>query len=252
MNYIKKFWNKENCIDVSKKCNSKKEFKDKYPGAYTACRRNGWLDDIWKNMKPLGNKMKRCIYSYEFTDNHVYVGLTYDLKKRNKNHFLEKYKSVVLKHKINTGLEPKLNKLTDYIDSEEASIEEGKYIDKYIKDGWNILNVDKPGSLGGNTTIWTKEKCIEVASKCETRNDFLKKYRGAHHAAKINGWLIDIQKNMKEVIKPRNFWTKEKCKEMVSDCLNKSELRNKYLTCYQIISRNNWMSDLESFFKENL
>jgi len=57
---------------------------------------------------------------------------------------------------------------------------------------------------------------------------------------------------MKEVIKPRNFWTKEKCKEIVSDCLNKSELRNKYLTCYQIISRNNWMSDLESFFKENL
>ncbi len=37
-------------------------------------------------MEIIGNKFKRCIYAYEFSDNYVYVGLTLNLDKRNNRH----------------------------------------------------------------------------------------------------------------------------------------------------------------------
>lgn len=36
--------------------------------------------------------------------------------------------------------------------------------------------------------VWTFEKVVEVASECISKNDFRKKYPGAYHAAKRNGW----------------------------------------------------------------
>lgn len=249
MRYIKNYWDKDRCLEFGLKCNTKKEFKDKYPGAYTASRRNNWLEEIWINMTPIGNSYKRCIYAYEFEDKHVYVGLTYNLIERNKRHHMEKYGSIVLKYEKETNLKPILKKISDYIDKNKASLLEGKIINLYRERGWIILNKLKSGSLGGQITIWTKEKCIEAALSCKTKNEFLKKFRGAHQSAKINGWLDEIQKHMVEIIKPRNYWTKEKCIEIASKCQSKNELKKLSISAYTISYRNGWLDEVCSHMK---
>lgn len=152
------YWSKEMCIKVSKKCENRKEFREKYKSAYTACYKNGWLDDIigvskkqlrnfWTkeqchkealkydykkdfrkyssvafsrarenkwlddicgHMKIIGNLYKRCIYSIEFSDKSVYVGLTYNYENRIVEHITDKG-SAVYQH-LHSGLTYKSKK----------------------------------------------------------------------------------------------------------------------------------------------
>lgn len=43
-------WNKERCISAAKKCKIISEFYRKQKGAYTAARKNGWLQECYKYM----------------------------------------------------------------------------------------------------------------------------------------------------------------------------------------------------------
>jgi predicted GIY-YIG superfamily endonuclease len=52
----KGYWEKGKCASVAKKCKSRSEFENKYAGAYMACLRNGWLDEICSHMKGKGKK----------------------------------------------------------------------------------------------------------------------------------------------------------------------------------------------------
>jgi len=65
--------------------------------------------------------------------------------------------------------------LTDFLDINIASEMEGIILNKYIAEGWNILNRCKTGGLGENNGVnlkWTKEKCLESAKKYQTKNDW--------------------------------------------------------------------------------
>ena len=42
----KNTWTKENCIAYAKQCSTKKEFRENN-GAYFACMRNKWLDEVY-------------------------------------------------------------------------------------------------------------------------------------------------------------------------------------------------------------
>lgn len=119
---------------------------------------------------------KRCIYSYEFDDNCVYVGLTSNYKNRQYKHKKESCSSVFQHNKICSGYTFKL--LTEYIDVEDAKIKEGEYVEKYRNDNWTILNKTGTGSIGGNIVIWTYEKCKETALKYNTRCNLKKRVYG--------------------------------------------------------------------------
>jgi len=76
------YWTKEKCREDALKYKSRNEFSLYSSIAYRTALNNNWLDDISVHMEIFGNRMFRCIYSYEFPDNHVYVGLTHDIKER--------------------------------------------------------------------------------------------------------------------------------------------------------------------------
>nr|DAI89599.1 MAG TPA: GIY-YIG nuclease superfamily protein [Caudoviricetes sp.] len=46
------YWNLERCTEESLKYNTRVSFGDNCPGAYGSAKRNGWLDDLCKNMEP--------------------------------------------------------------------------------------------------------------------------------------------------------------------------------------------------------
>lgn len=113
------------------------------------------------------------MYIYEFEDKCVYVGLTYNLEIRNKQHYK---RGPVFNHINMYSILPKLKKLTKYINIDDAKNKEDKFITKYKEDGWNILNNAKAGALGSNNVLWTYDKCKDVSLKCETLTEFYTKY----------------------------------------------------------------------------
>lgn len=145
-----RFWTFKLCKKIASKYKYKKEFEIKNSGAYQAAKKYGWLDEITKHMIKLGSKTKRMIYSFEFPDNTVYVGLTYNALRRKNEHLNpRKYtKSSVYKHMKKTKLTPKFLHLTDYLSINDAIFYEEKFLKEYKNSGWIILNKIKTGGLG--------------------------------------------------------------------------------------------------------
>lgn len=240
------YWTKERCLKEGLKYKYKKDFVSKGKGAYMAARRNGWLDEIWLHMTVCGNLYKRCVYVYEFSDKSAYIGITYNVDKRRAGH---RSTGPVHRHHHKTGLQPTFIQLTEYIDRKKAAEIEGEMVLKYRNNGYNILNSKKTGEFGGSQIIWTKEECLKVALKCKTKNEFVKNFRGAHNASNINGWLSEMQSHMREVMKPKGFWTKGKCKKEALKYKTREEFRQHNCSAYSIAYQNGWLPGICSHMK---
>jgi hypothetical protein len=239
------YWTKEKCQEESLKYKSRSEFQKGTPRAYIVSRLNGWLDEFCSHMKVVGNRMKRCIYSYEFEDKHVYVGLTYNIEIRHDRHLK---KGTVYNYIIKSNITPKLIKLTKYIDVNVAKIKEGEYVEKYKNNGWNILNKTKTGGIG-NVPKWTKEKCHKEALKYNNKRDF-RMSSNTYNVAHKNGWVDEICSHMEELIKPKNYWTKEKCKEEALKYKTKQDFRRGCSSAYNNSYANDWLDNFCSHMKE--
>ncbi len=235
------FIHKENCIEEALKYKTITEFIKKSPGAYKSASKNGWIDEITGHMTHMGDKYKRCIYSYEFDDNSVYIGLTYNLEKRDTLH-KSNLKSTVNIHINKTGIVPKLVKLTDYIDVEEAIKMEFYFLNRYKNNGYIILNKVKTGGLGRENK-WTKENCLELALKCETLKDFYEKYEGAYTKSIKEGWL-NLFTHLKISKLPNGYWTKEKCLEESLKYKSKKDFRINSKSAYSSATKNKWLDEI--------
>ncbi len=189
----------------------------------------------------VGSKYNRLIYSFEFPDKSVYVGLTYNPKQRMNRHLVD-CKSQVYKHMIKTGFEPIFKILSPFVYKDFAIVKEGKCLNKYKNDGWKILNVSKTGGLGGDTLIWTKEKCIEEAKKYKHKSDFARNSKGAYDSAYNNNWLKDCYVHMIEKYKHKKYWCLETCKKEALKFNNKNEWKKKSNYSYNIARINSWLN----------
>ena len=203
----KGFWTKDKCLEEALKYNTRSEFNKNSVSAYCKAYDCNWLDDICSHMLLTGNKYKRCIYAYEFKDNFVYIGLTFDINKRNCEHMRI---GPVFNHINITSLYPNLVILNDYVNIELSVKKEHDYILLYKKNGWNLLNKAKSGALGGGKEKWTKKKCLEEALKYNNVKDY-RKNSLSYRASVRNKWLDEICLHMNRSKKSKNYWTKERC-----------------------------------------
>lgn len=91
---------------------------------------------------------------------------------------------------------------------------------------------------------WTKEKCKEVALKYESRKDFKLGSQGAYAFCKRNNCLDELTSHMISLVKPKGYWTKERCREVAKLCKRRSEFSKKFSTAYKISTNNNWLDDI--------
>jgi len=207
---LRGYWTKNRCHEEAKKYIEKKDFREKSPSAYSTSIKNKWTCDICSHMNKSNNNSKRCIYVYEFSDNHAYIGLTNNLKRRKRDH--TKFGSV-FNHIQKSKLIPTLIQLTLFLEVEVAKIQEENYVINYKNDDWIILNKTKTGSIGSNIVKWSKEKCHEKSLKHNYRTDFQKNNSSAYQSAQKNKWLDDICSHMKKKkYKHKKYWTNEKIK----------------------------------------
>lgn len=184
------YWTYDRCEEVTLKYNSIGKFRKENGGAYYAINFNNW-NHLFDHMKILPNFYKRLIYVYEFDDNSCYVGLTCDILRRHRQH-MEDFNSSVNKYIIETGFLPKLILESDYIEIKDCVKLEDTILTQYRDRGFNILNKNKTGSIGGVNLYWTKERCIEEIKKYKTYYEFRKNAGGAHNSSFKNGWLYEI------------------------------------------------------------
>lgn len=85
---------------------------------------------------------------------------------------------------------------------------------------------------------WTKERLIKTAKKFNTRNDFRKKYRGGHEAARKNGWLDEIFAH----IPPK--WSKHKVANIALKYKYRSEFREHDINAYSAASKHGWLNEV--------
>jgi len=235
------YWTKERCQIESLKYKYRTVFHNKSKSAYEKARCNNWLDEICSHMEKPSNENHRCIYVYDFIDS-VYIGLTDDLKRRNKEH---KRQGTVYNYFIKVKYIPKLSQLTDYLEIDEAKKLENFYVEKYKKDGYNILNKIKTGGLGSNILYWTKERCQTEALKYKNRQEYKKTASGSYERARKNYWLDEIcsHMNTKQTKKP-NYWTKEKCQIEALKYKTKSDFKKFSRGAHSSSLKNNWLHDI--------
>jgi len=189
------YWNNfDNCKNEALKYKTKTEFIRNSQQTYNFSLKNGWIDEITKHMTPIGDRYNKCIYSYEFSDKHVYVGLTYNIDVREKSRNRSKTDAVVL-YKNKSGLLPIRKQLTDYIQVDIAIKLENEYLQKYIIDGWISLNRRKTGGIGSSSPVWNFNRVKKITSKYVNLKSFINNDFELYEIAKRSGWIYSLFPN---------------------------------------------------------
>jgi predicted GIY-YIG superfamily endonuclease len=239
--------NKEYCLSKSLLFKNRSEFIKSNGYLYRVSIKNNWIDYIFSHMDTIGNLQKRAIYAFEFSDNSVYIGLTYNLNKRRSQHLSSK-RSSVFKYYIETGIIPEFKPLTEYLEVSKSISLEGAFIDDYKSKGWKILNKKIHGDIGRNLTKWDYESCKLEALKYKDRTSFMRMSSGAYKSASINNWLLDITSHMDTKIKV-NYWTKEKCLEESIKYTNRNQFKNNSCDDYSFAYRNGLLDEICSHMR---
>jgi len=222
------------------------EFRTMNNNFYCYAFRRKILDDVCSHMKQDGNRFKRMVYAYEFSDNCVYVGLTYNKEKRNKQHIRDG-RGPVYKHIQNTGIEPKFIMISDYIEYDLAQKMEKEYIERYKNNGWTLLNSKAAGALGGNFLKWSEEKLKEESLKYETRREMEIKNLNAYSAIK--------RKKMNHLFSHMKWeggikHTLEECLEEAKKYKTRKEFREARLDLYRYTIDNKWGNIIYAHMKK--
>lgn len=185
------YWDYNRCKHITLKYNRKSDLKKDYGVVYKTIYKNSWLE-LYDHMETVGNKNKRMVYMYIFTDNSLYIGLTCDKKRRHKQHINTDECSPVYKHIQKTNSEPLLIEKSDYLDINDAILLEKELIEKYKKSCYTLLNSRKGGELGSSKLYWTYDRCKKEASKYKFRTEFMKASSSAYTRCLKNKWLDDF------------------------------------------------------------
>jgi hypothetical protein len=221
---------------IAKQYETKKDFANGNNGAYQVALRRGveFFDDITSDMISLGSKHKRMVYGYFFPiNNAVYIGLTYNINERNKQHLIidvdEKKQTTVAKFINETQENPELYKFTDYIDVQEAQKKEGEYVNKFKNSGYLILNKVKTGGLGHGLK-YSDEELKDLLSNIFDYKDLYTKHYPLYKSAKRRGriFLNDATSHMIKIQKNRINWSKDLVKQYAQDYKSKDEFRTAF------------------------
>lgn len=91
LNIIRNY-TKERIHECALQCKTRSEFAEKFPKEYAAALRHDWLEDVTKHMpiwvhKDINKRIKYVVYAYEeLTTHSVYVGLTNNCSRRDREH----------------------------------------------------------------------------------------------------------------------------------------------------------------------
>ena len=225
-------WNINKIRLIAKKYKTKKDFRENAYNAYIAARKLNCLQDVSSHMKPSGNRFDRMLYAFEFPDNSVYIGLTYNYESRYANH-MKKSKNIIKKTHALGHTFIMFNELYSW---DIVGKKESLLIEKYRNKGWKILNKAKGGSLGGTTTKWTTKNLLTIIAKYQTKNEFYKKNRSAYNSAYRSKNSL-VKKEFNKLSNKYKTWSKKLLLEEIKKYNYISDFRKKSPNAYRAIKK---------------
>ena len=114
-----------------------------------------------------------------------------------------------------------------------------------IKNNWieqciaHMVNLYKPKGY------WTFERCLEIALKYQTRNEWKTNNQASYEAARVNKeWHDECTKHMTSKNKPNGYWTYERCIEESKKYNTINELnQNVGFTLLAVARKNGWYEE---------
>ena len=231
-------WTKAAVLKDALQYDSRSKWKFMSPAAYRASRERGYFNEAVKHMTLLGNKYKRCLYSLKIKgEKKIYIGLSQNFRTRINTHLKSKRFNNYKKSELI------IEQLTEYIDREKAADLEIELIKKKKNEGFELLNRDKGGGLGGITLQWTKEKVLETAKKEKYKVRWKEKEPSAYSAARLGGYLQEAVVHMK-ILNLKGKWSKKK-----DVLLDAKKYKHRYLWqessvgAYEAAKNNGWFDE---------
>lgn len=177
---------KKEIIKIARKFKSVSDWKKNNSTSYKIALKFGFINEAKKHMPPIGNRMKRCIYSIKIKNKkQIYIGLTYNFERRINSHLKSKRFSKYKKHNLI------IKRLSNYIDTKKAALLEIKTIKKFKEKKYHLLNTAGGGGVGSGYLFWTKDKLINTAKKFNNVTEWSSKEMGAYLAAKQDQKLFN-------------------------------------------------------------
>lgn len=246
----------DRCYNIAKQYLYKKDFRENEPECYRASydynflKNFTWLQD---ERIDLYNGKVDTIYVYKFLDNNsAYIGRTLSkrIKEREWEHIYIENDTVARFAKKHDIPVPKMKILETDLTLDESVIKEGEWIEVYHKNGWNIINKNKAGSLGriGKCKAkYTYEYCLSLARQCKTLYDFHNlENKVPYITACEKGWISEYTWLMRQK-KEKGYWTEETCKEAALQCNTRTEFVKKYISAYNTARKNGWLNSYNWF-----
>jgi hypothetical protein len=107
-------WTDDTLRQEALKYKTRGEFMKKASSAYNISRYRSILNDVCDHMCPSGNAYKRCIYTCEFEDGAIYVGLTFSVRQRSVTRSVDT-RDAVYQYKEKTGLNYITKQISDFL-----------------------------------------------------------------------------------------------------------------------------------------
>jgi hypothetical protein len=250
------YWTIEKLQEDVNKYKTRNEFYKKSSSAYTISIQKGLIDELFKNHTNLGYSKKEwqensyIIYAYELPKyNRVYVGLTNNIERRDKEHVFDKKEKLNLFCKENKIPYPEYKILEKNLKSIDAQNKENYWINFYKNNEWIMFNIAKSGSLGGYIKKWTKKKLQEEANKYKTRGEFWIKSKIASVIAGnkniIDELFINHQNSgYSENRVHRDHWSEEILQNEANKYLTRFEFKKNNYVAYKAAHRKKLLNNI--------
>lgn len=203
-------WTLEEMQSSAKRYQHRSDWQTGDRKAYSMALKRGLLELCCNHMTPKPSCFTAdigVIYSFEFSDNSVYVGLTVVPHKRYQKHMNE---GSVCNH-IKICPDFKYNILEQNVAFEDLPNREEHHLQIYKANGYKILNKVKTGSRGSIATkYWSINKIQEDALKYKTRTEWARKSPKSYNAAVKMKAVDSFCKHMEL---KRQTWDDDKVKE---------------------------------------
>jgi hypothetical protein len=198
-------WTKTLALEAAHQCNSPSEFKKQFVGAWTAAHKNGYIEECYEHMtaRTVPRWTKELVFEAA-------------KKCRTRTEFKKRFPTAWRKASKES-----------YMDECCHHMEKAK--------GKGVKN------SGSFTKEWKKEDVLLVARKCKTRSEFKKRFPGALHAAKRDGYLGLCQQHMPP--DKRQFWDRELVMEVARQCNSPKEFYQKCKGAYKRALADGYIDD---------